>query len=163
MLTDRMRDAINDQVNAEFYSAYLYLSMAAHCDALNLPGFSHWMKLQAKEEVEHAGKFLEYLSDQGARVTLKAIGQPPAEFASPLAIFEQALEHERHVTARIHNLYKLALEDNDYATQNELQWFIKEQVEEEKSATQIVEQLKMVGTQGTALVLIDRYLASRSE
>jgi len=158
-----MRDAINDQINAEFYSAYLYLSMAAHCDALNLPGFSHWMKLQAKEEVEHGGKFLEYLTDRGARVTLKAIGQPPAEFASPLAIFEQALEHERHVTARIHNLYKLALEDNDYATQNELQWFIKEQVEEEKNATQIVEQLKMVGTQGTALVLIDRYLASRSE
>ncbi len=162
MLTDRMRDAINDQVNAEFYSAYLYLSMAAHCDAVNLPGFSHWMQLQAKEEVGHATKFLKYLSDQSARVSLKAIGQPPAEFQSPLVIFEQALEHERHITSRINNLYKLALEDNDYATQNELQWFIKEQVEEEKNAAQIVEQLKMVGTQGTALVLIDRYLASRS-
>lgn len=162
MLTDRMRDAINDQVNAEFYSAYLYLSMAAHCDAVNLPGFSHWMQLQAKEEVGHATKFLKYLSDQSSRVSLKAIGQPPAEFQSPLVIFEQALEHERHITSRINNLYKLALEDNDYATQNELQWFIKEQVEEEKNAAQIVEQLKMVGTQGTALVLIDRYLASRS-
>lgn len=163
MLTDRMRDAINDQINAEFYSAYLYLSMAAHCEALNLPGFSHWMRLQAKEEVGHAGKFLEYLADRGARVSLKAIGQPPGEFASPYAMFEQALEHERHISARINSLYKMALEDNDYATQNELQWFIKEQVEEEKNAGQIVEQLKMVGTQGTALVLIDRHLASRSD
>jgi ferritin len=163
MLSDRMRDAISEQINAEFYSAYLYLSMAAHCDALNLPGFSHWMKLPAKEEVEHATKFMEYLSDRGARIALKAIGEPPAEFASPLAVFEQALEHERHVTVLINNLYKMAVEDNDYATQSELMWFIKEQVEEEKSATQIVEQLKMVGTQGSALVLIDRYLASRSE
>ncbi len=163
MLTDRMRDAINDQINAEFYSAYLYLSMAAHCEALNLPGFSHWMKLQAKEETEHAQKFMESLTDRNARVSLKAIGQPPGEFASPLAMFEQALEHERHISARINNLYKMALEDNDYATQNELQWFIKEQVEEEKNASQIVEQLKLVGTQGTALVLIDRYLASRSD
>jgi ferritin len=162
MLSDRMRDAINEQINAEFYSAYLYLSMAAHCDALNLPGFSHWMKLQAKEEVEHATKFMEYLADRGARIVLKAIGEPPAEFPSPLAVFEQALEHERHVTALINNLYKMAVEDNDYATQSELMWFIKEQVEEEKNATQIVEQLKMVGTQGSALVLIDRYLASRS-
>jgi len=158
-----MRDAINDQINAELYSAYLYLSMAGYCEAINLPGFASWMKNQAKEEVGHGMKLFQYLTDRGARVVLKAIAQPPGEFASPTAIFQQTLEHEQEVTARIHKLYAMSVEENDYATQNELQWFVKEQVEEEKTAATILEQLKRVGDQGTALVIVDRYLAERGE
>jgi len=163
MLSDRLREAINDQINAELYSGYLYLSMAAHCEAMNLPGFASWMKKQAKEEVTHGMKLFDYLNDRGARVVLKPIGQPPTEFASPTAIFQQTLKHEQEVTARINKLYAMSVEENDYATQNELQWFIKEQVEEEKTASLILEQLKRVGEQGTALVIIDRYLAERGD
>ncbi|HXK61836.1 MAG TPA: ferritin [Acidobacteriota bacterium] len=163
MLSDRMREAINDQINAELYSAYLYLSMAGHCEAVNLPGFASWMKQQAKEEVTHAMKLFEYLNDRGTRVALKAIAEPPLEFASPVDIFQQTLDHEKAVTDRINRLYAMALEENDYATQNMLQWFIEEQVEEEKTASQVLEQLKRVGDQGTALVIMDRYLAERKD
>ncbi|MFB3904924.1 MAG: ferritin [Acidobacteriota bacterium] len=162
MLSERMIAAIHDQINAELYSAYLYLSMAGHCEAINLPGFASWMKHQAKEELTHAMKLFEYLNARGARVVLKPIAQPPAEFASPLAIFQETLKHEQEVTARINNLYAMSVDENDYATQNELQWFIKEQVEEEKTATLVLEQLKRVGDQGTALVIVDRYLAERN-
>jgi len=158
-----MREAINDQINAELYSAYLYLSMAGHCEAVNLPGFASWMKQQAKEEVTHAMKLFEYLNDRGTRVALKAIAEPPLEFASPVDIFQQTLDHEKAVTDRINRLYAMALEENDYATQNMLQWFIEEQVEEEKTASQVLEQLKRVGDQGTALVIMDRYLAERKD
>lgn len=163
MLSDRIREAINDQINAEFYSAYLYLSMAGHCEAINLPGFASWMKNQAKEEVTHAMKLFDYLNDRGARVVLKPIAQPPAEFDSPTGLFRQTLEHEQGVTARINKLYAICVEENDYATQNELQWFIKEQVEEEKTASLVLEQLKRVGDQGTAVILVDRYLAERGK
>jgi len=162
MLSEKLTNAINDQINAELYSAYLYLSMAAQFEATNLPGFANWMKQQAKEEVTHGMKLFEYLNDRGARVALKAIAQPPAEFASPLASFQEALRHEQHVTSRIHSLYALSLEEKDYPTQGELQWFIKEQVEEEKTAALIVEQLKAVGDSGTALIIMDRQLAARS-
>jgi len=163
MLSDRMREAINDQINAELYSAYLYLSMAGHCEAVNLPGFASWMKNQAQEEVTHGMKLFDYLNDRGARVVLKPVAQPPVEFASPTALFQKTLEHEQEVTARIHRLYAMSVEENDYATQNELQWFIKEQVEEEKTATLVLEQLKRVGDQGTALIIVDRYLAERGK
>jgi len=162
MLSEKLTNAINDQINAELYSAYLYLSMAAQCEATNLPGFANWMKQQAKEEVTHGMKLFEYLNDRGARAALKAIAQPPTDFASPLAIFEDALRHEQHVTSRIHNLYALSLEEKDYPTQAELQWFIKEQVEEEKTAALIVEQLRTIGDSGTALIIMDRQLASRA-
>jgi ferritin len=161
MLSDRVREAINDQINAELYSAYLYLSMAGHFESESLPGFAHWMKLQAQEETGHALKLFDFVNDRGGRVKLKAIGEPPADFASPLAIFEQTLKHEQEVTSRIANLYALSLEENDYPTQVILQWFITEQVEEEKTAGEIVEQLKRVGESGTALVIMDRNLASR--
>ena len=162
MLTQTLQAALNEQITHELYSAYLYLSMAAHFEAATLPGFAHWMKTQAKEEQGHAMKFFEYIHDQGGRVTLRAIDQPPTQFGSPLAVFQTVLEHERKVTSLIRNLYELATKENDYATQIELQWFINEQVEEEKNATQIVEQLKLIGDQGAALFMMNAQLGSRA-
>lgn len=162
MLNKTMQDAINEQVKKEFASAYLYLAMAAHCEAVNLPGFAHWLRAQNQEENGHAMKLFDYVLDRGGRVTLQAIDQPPSKFKSPLDVFEQALEHERKVTDAIHKLYAMAVKENDYGTQTMLQWFISEQVEEEKQATQIVEQLKLAGDEGSALLLLDRQLAARA-
>jgi len=161
MLSQAMQDAINEQIKNELYSAYLYLSMAAYAEEDNLPGFAHWMKAQAQEEVEHAMKFFNYVTERGGRVVLQAIDQPPVEFASPTDLFEKTLEHERHVTSLIHDLYALALKENDYASQVMLQWFIEEQVEEEANAAQILATLKMAGDKGNPLVMLDRALASR--
>ena len=143
------------------YSAYLYLSMSAYCEAANLPGFAHWMRVQAQEEVSHAMKFYDFICERGGRVVLQAIDQPPTEFQSPLHVFEQTLEHEQKVTVMIHDLYALAAQEKDYASQAFLQWFVTEQVEEEGSATQIVETLKMIGDKGQALVMLDRELGKR--
>ena len=161
MLSKVVQDAINEQIKNELYSAYLYLSMAAHCTAVNLPGFAHWMQAQSQEEVGHAMKFFEFVYDRGGRVVLQAIDQPPVDFQSPLDVFQQTLEHEQKVTAMIHQLYGLAVKENDYATQTFLQWFVTEQVEEEKNASQIVEQLKMVGDHTAALFMIDGHLGKR--
>lgn len=161
MLSKAMQDSINEQINKEFHSAYIYLAMAAHCEAANYPGSAHWMQLQAKEEMGHGMKFYGYMNDQGARVVLKAIAQPPTEYKSLLEIFEKALEHEKKMTGYLNQLYAQALKENDYATQVLLQWYITEQIEEEKNAGQIVEQLKMVGDHSTALIMLDRHLASR--
>jgi ferritin len=152
---------MNEQIKNELYSAYLYLSMSAYCESANLPGFAHWMRVQAQEEVGHAMKFYGFIHDRGGRVLLQAIDQPPVEFQSPLAVFEQTLVHEQKVTGMIHNLYALAVQEKDYASQVFLQWFVDEQVEEEKNATQLVELLKMVGDKGHALVMVDRQLAKR--
>ncbi len=162
MLSKVMQDAINDQINKELYSAYLYLSMSAYCESANLPGSGHWLRAQAGEEQGHAMKLLGYVHDRGGKVTLQAIAQPPAEFASLLDLFEQVLEHERKVTSLINRLYETAVKENDYSSQIFLQWFISEQVEEEKNAALIVEQLKMVGTQGTPLYMMDRQLGARA-
>lgn len=161
MLSKNLSDEMNTQIKLELYSAYLYLSMAAHFEAANLPGFAHWMENQAKEEQEHALKFFEHINDRGGRVVLQAIEQPPVEFKSPLAIFEQVLEHEKSVTARINLLYSIAVKDNDYASQSFLKWFIDEQVEEEKNATHIVERLKMVKDSVAPLFMLDSMLAGR--
>ena len=141
MLSKTMERAINRQIKAEFYSAYLYLAMAAHAESAGLSGFAHWMKVQSQEEIEHGMKFFKYVNERGGRVVLEAIDRPPEEFESPLDLFEKTLEHEQHVTALIHELYALAVEQNDYATQVLLHWFIQEQVEEEDNATQLVETL----------------------
>ncbi|HEY9076491.1 MAG TPA: ferritin [Anaerolineaceae bacterium] len=154
---------INKQIQYELASGYLYLSMAAHFESANLGGFAHWMKIQAKEEQEHALKFFEYLIDRGEKVVLQAIEQPPAEFGTPLSVFEQALEHEKGVTARIYKLYKLAQDDGDYASQSFLTWYVNEQVEEEKNASQIVEWLKMAGSSTNALFMLDSVLRKRGE
>jgi ferritin len=161
MLSKTLQDAMNEQIKNELYSAYLYLSMSAYCEEANLPGFAHWMRLQAQEEVSHAMKFYDFIYERGGRVVLQAIDQPPAEFQSPLAVFEQTLEHEQKVTAMIHDLYTLAVEEKDYASQAFLQWFVTEQVEEEDSASQVLETLKMIGDKGHALLMLDRELGRR--
>jgi ferritin len=162
MLNKTVQDAINEQIKHEFYSAYLYLSMSAYCETINLPGFAHWMRVQYQEELAHAMKFFDFVNDREGSVELQAIDQPPGEFQSPLDIFQQALEHERKISGLIHRLYEVAVKEKDYPTQALLQWFITEQVEEEKSASQIVEQLKMVGGGGAALLLLDRELGART-
>ena len=161
MFTQKLQDAINEQINAELYSAYIYLSMAADLEDKNLPGFAHWMRLQHDEEQVHAMKLFDFMLDRGGRVTLKAIGEPQSTWDSALAVFEGALAHEQKVTALIHALYKLALEENDYPTQSLLQWFIDEQVEEEKNASDAVAQLQMTGDFGPGLLMMDREMAQR--
>jgi ferritin len=163
MLGKKVQDAINEQIKNELYSGYLYLAMSAYFEAKNLPGFAHWMRMQAEEEQEHALKFFDFVNDRGARVVLQAIDQPPVEWESPLAVFEQTLEHEQKVTGLINQLYELALEENDYPTQVMLQWFIDEQVEEEKNATEIVETLRLAGDKGQALIMMDRALGRRGK
>lgn len=162
MLSKTMQEALNDQINHEFYASYLYLSMAAHFDQANYPGFAHWMRLQSQEEYGHAMKIFGFINDRDGQVELKAIAQPATKFKSPLDIFTQALEHERKVTGLIHKLYDLAVKENDYATQVMLHYFVEEQVEEEKVALAIVDQLKMIGDTPTAMLMLDRQLASRA-
>jgi ferritin len=163
MLSKAVQDAINEQIKNELYSAYLYLSMSAHFEANNLPGFARWMRLQAQEEQEHALKFFDYMHDRGGMVKLQAIDQPPAEWKSSLAVFEQVLEHEQMVTGMIHRLYELAAKENDYATGIMLQWFITEQVEEEKNAAQIIDTLKLIDAHGTAVLMLDKQLGKRGK
>ena len=160
-MKSEVRDALNEQIKHEFYSFYLYLSMAGSFEAADLPGFAHWMQEQSEEEREHAMKFFDFLLDRGEHVQLQAIDQPPYAFRSPLDTFEQALEHEKAVTSRIHRLYELSIQENDYPTQVFLNWFVKEQVEEEKAATEIVERLRMAGEDGAALLLLDKELGER--
>ena len=161
MLSPTIQEALNKQINHEFYSSYFYLSVSAYFESLNLGGFSHWMRLQSQEEREHGMRLLDHLHDRNGQATFEAIAQPPIEFQSPAEAFQQALQHEDHVTQTINRFYELAVEEKDYAIQVELQWFISEQVEEEKQARQILDQLKMIGDQGTALYLLDKELGER--
>jgi ferritin len=163
MLSKVVQDTINEQIKNELYSAYLYLSMSASCEAANLHGCAHWMRVQSQEEVSHAMKFFEFVFDRGGRVVLQAIDQPPVDFKSPLDLFQQTLQHEQKVTAMINHIYDLAAKENDYATQTFVQWFITEQVEEEKNASQILEQLKVIGDQPAALFMLDSYLGKRGD
>ncbi len=157
----KVQDAINEQIKNELYSAYLYLAMAAHFEAESLGGLASWMRVQAREEVTHGMKLFDYLNDRGGRVELKAIAAPPATFESPLAMFKQAYAHEQEVTASIHALYALAARENDVATQAALTWFVNEQVEEEKTAADIVARLEMVGEHRSALLMLDHALGHR--
>jgi ferritin len=161
MLSNAVEKAINDQIKNELYSAYLYLSMSAYLESANLPGMARWMRLQSDEEMAHAMKFFDYVYDRGGRVVLQAIDQPPAEFGSPLDVFEKALAHEQKVTGLINQIYDLAVKENDYPSQIELQWFITEQVEEEKSAGDIVELLKVIGDHGPSVIMVDNQLGAR--
>lgn len=160
-LTQTIQDAMNDQIKHEFDSAYAYLSMAAHGESASLPGFARWLTVQAREEVAHALKFYTFIHDRGGQVQLRALDQPPVDFASPLAVFERALVHEQRVTAQIHQLYALAVDEQDYASQTFLHWFVTEQVEEEKQASQVVERLKLADDSKHALLLLDTELGSR--
>ena len=156
-----VREATGEQVGREFYAAYLYLSMSGYFDAANLPGFARWMRRQYEEETQHALKLFDSLLDRGDHVQLAPIDPPPSSFRSPLDAFEQALEHEKQVTAHIHELYDLALQEKDYPSKVLLDWFVQEQVEEEKSASEIVERLKMAGEDGAALLMLDKELGER--
>lgn len=161
MIPQAMQDAMNEQIKNELYSAYLYLSMAAHFESKTLAGFANWLRLQAKEELGHAMKFFDFILERGGEVTLKAIDQPPSSWNSNLEAFEKVLAHEQKVTKNIHDLYELALKEKDYPSQVMLQWFIEEQVEEEKNATEIIEKLKMIEAHGTAVLMLDHELGKR--
>ncbi len=162
-MNNKLLEEMNDQINKEIFSGYLYLSMAAHFAAANLNGFSKWMEIQAEEELEHGLKFFEFLNDVGEKVVLKAIEQPKTNFGSPVEVFEEVFAHEKFVTGRIHMLYEMASKENDYATQMFLHWFINEQVEEEKNATEILEKLKIAGDSGNAILMLDRIMGERKE
>ena len=161
MFNKNVQDEMNKQVQRELESAYIYLSMAAYFEAMNLPGFANWMRVQFQEEQAHAFKFFDYINDRGGRVVLEAINQPPIEFKSPIDAFEITLAHEEKITGHINDLYALATRENDYASQTLLQWFIIEQVEEEKSAGDILNSLGMIGENYTALLMLDRELGQR--
>ena len=161
MLTKKIQDALIGQVNAELYSSYLYLSMSADLEEKNLNGFALWMKTQAQEELYHAMKIYDYVHERGGRMTLKAIDEPPKKWKSPLAIFEAAYKHELKVTGLINKLVDLAIKEKDHATNNFLQWFVKEQVEEEASADEVVQKLKLVGKGANALYMLDKEMGQR--
>jgi ferritin len=161
MLSKGIQEAINDQIHHELHSAYVYLSMSAYLEAANFTGFAKWMRMQAQEEVNHGMKLFDYVNDRNGRVTLKTLEQPPADYKSVLDVFEHALQHEMKVTRMIYSLYELATKENDYATQVQLQWFINEQVEEEATATTVVDRLKIAGGDGAALLLLDREMGAR--
>jgi ferritin len=165
MINNSVRDAINAQMNREFYSSTLYLAMAAYFESMNLKGFSAWMQVQAKEELAHGMKFYHYLVEQGARISMAAIEAPHAEWATPLAAFEHALGHEEKVTAHIHDLMELAMREKDFATAGFLGWFVKEQVEEEANAVEIVFKMKLASAEKGAvlLYLLDHELGKRGK
>ncbi len=162
MLTKRMEEAINKQINAEIWSAYLYLSMSAYFESINLPGFANWMKIQWQEELTHANKFFDYVNERGGRVHLEAIAAVKTEWESPIEAFQETLDHERHVSSLINDLVNIAVEEKDHATNNMLQWFVAEQVEEESNADDLVMQLKMIQGHGHGMLMLDRELASRT-
>ena len=161
MISKKMEKAINEQINKEIYSAYLYLAMAAQCENMGFKGFGNWFKVQYQEELSHAMKFFDYINDQGGRVELAAIKQPPMTFKSPLAMFEQAYKHEQYVTQSIHGLVDLAVKEGDHATNSMLKWFVDEQVEEEAHASEIVTQMSMIGPSGAGLLYLDGKLGKR--
>ena len=163
MINKIMQDAMNEQINKELYSSYLYLSMAAYFEDKNLSGFAHWMRVQETEEREHAMKFYDFILERGGKVTLKAIDAPKTEWASTMEVAEEVAAHEAKVTASIYALYETALKEKDYPAQIMLQWFISEQVEEEKNAADIVANLKLIEDRGTAVLMLDHQLAKRGK
>jgi ferritin len=156
-----MQKAINDQINAELYSAYLYYAMASYFESVDLAGAASWMKVQVQEELSHAAKFFDYVGERGGRVILEAIEKPETDWESPLAAFQAAYAHEQKVSARINNLVNIAREEKDHMTDNFLQWYVAEQVEEEASANEVVRKLTLAGTSGGGLLMIDQQLGAR--
>ena len=162
MINEKMQDAINEQIKWELYSSYLYLAMAAYFDSINLKGSSGWMRVQAMEEQTHAKRFYDFLISRGGRVILSAIDAPPVEWESPLALFKDGLDHERVVTGRINDLVNLAQELKDHASNSFLQWFVNEQVEEEESFDDVIQNLKLNENNPGGLFMIDKDLAARA-
>lgn len=163
MISTAMQKAINEQINKEFYSSYLYLSMAAYFDAKNLPGFAQWMYVQAEEERGHGMKLFKHLLERGGKIELKGIAEPQIDWKTYLEVFKKVQEHEAAVTASINTLYELTLSEKDYPVQVLLQWFITEQVEEEKNAADIVQQLELIDARGTAVLMLDHQLGKRGK
>jgi ferritin len=161
MLSKKLLDALNKQINDEYYSSYIYQAMVAYFEDKNLDGCAHWMKMQAEEEHLHALKIFDYVVERGGRVELFAIAEPPKEWDSPRAAFESALEHEKYMTDLISKLADLAIDERDHATNNLMQWYVSEQVEEESNVDDILKKLDMMGDTGTGLFLMDRELMSR--
>ncbi len=161
MIKSSVEKALNAQLNAELYSSYLYVAMAAYFESINLGGFAHWMTVQAGEEEGHAKKFYSFIFQRDGRVKLSAIEEPPFEWKSPLDAFETAYKHEQKVTGLINNLVELAKKENDNATENFLRWFVEEQVEEEASSLEVVNKLKMIKDSTQGLLMLDAHLRSR--
>lgn len=161
MIAKKMQDALNGQINAELYSSYLYLSMVAYFQSLNLPGFANWMRVQAQEEKVHAMKIYDFIIERGGRVMLDEIAKPPGEWKSPLAVFEATYKHEQKVTGLINDLADLAGREKDHATGVFLQWFITEQVEEEKNASEIMGKLQLLKDSAGSMYMLDKELGKR--
>jgi len=161
MISKKMEQALNDQVNAELYSAYLYLSMESYFKSLNLNGFANWVRVQTQEEVTHAMKIYDFINERGGRAILRSIEGPPTKWDGPLAVFEAVYAHEQKVTGLINNLVDLAIQEKDHATNTFLQWFVNEQVEEESSADEIVQQLKIIENAPGGMFMFDRELGQR--
>jgi len=161
MIKEKIQEALNQQLNAELFSSYLYLSMAAYFESINLKGFANWMRVQTQEELVHAMKFYNFIIERGGKALLSAIEGPPTQWKSPLAVFEHAYKHEQKVTGLINNLVDLSIAEQDHATNNFLQWFVAEQVEEEASADEVVQKIKLIGDATGGLFMLDQELAQR--
>ena len=161
MLKPKVAKKLNEQINAEIYSAYLYLSMSAYFLSINLPGAATWMRIQGQEELTHAMKIYDYIDERSGIIKLTPIAAPPIKWESPLAVFEEAYKHEQKVSALIDALADLAVKESDHASLAMLQWFINEQVEEEAAADAVVQKLRLVGNDGGGLFLIDNELGTR--
>jgi ferritin len=161
MVNEIMEKSLNEQINAEFYSSYLYLSMSAYFEEQNLDGFANWMNVQAQEEKDHAMKLFNYVIRRGAKVNLTAIDAPQTEWDSPLAAFEHVLKHEKYVTSLINNLVDLSIEQKDHATNNFLQWFVNEQVEEEENAMDNLGKLKLADGNPQVIYALNEELKTR--
>jgi ferritin len=162
MISKKMTKALNEQLNREFYSAYLYLSMSAYCNRNDFPGAANWFLMQYKEEQDHATRIYNYLIDQDSKVVLQEIAKPPKKFGSLLETYKESLDHEQYMTKNLNELSDYALKEKDHATYNLLQWFVNEQVEEEATVGEIISKLKMVGEDGYGVLMIDNELSQRS-
>jgi len=161
MLNPKMQEALNEQINAELFSSYLYLSMSAYFESQSMPGMANWMRVQAQEELMHAMKFYTFVNERDGRVKLGPVEGPRTEWSSPLEVFEEAYKHELKVSGLINRLVKLAQEESDFATHSFLQWFVNEQVEEEAAARLVIDRLRLVGDNGAAMFMLDNELAQR--
>ena len=161
MLKKSNETALNQQINAEFHSAYLYLSMSSYCQSIGMAGVANWMKVQYQEELAHATHFFDYVLERGGRVALAPIAEVEVDFRNVQHVFESTLEHEVKVTGLINNLMDIAIQESDHATKNFLQWFVDEQVEEEANVEQILNNLKLINGEGQGLLMMDREMQAR--
>ena len=161
-MNQNIQQAINDQIREELYSGYLYMAMSAYAASKGLKGLQNWMHVQALEERDHAIGLHNFLLDRGGKVVLQALEAPPSQFGGPLQIFEEGLKHEQHTTRKIHELYELAVAEKDYAFQSFLKWYIDEQVEEEATASEMIDKVKLVGEAGPGMLALDKELTMRA-